>query len=365
MISEDNYKTIDELIRQNRSFAIWRVPGEKEVRFRMQSSGSACLLNNIEALNERSGFVIAPFRVSEKHPIVLIQPDCFELPSLSAITGDFLCEEQQFPLDETKVSCEEEEWKLYTHCFQLFTQPLLKGIQDKLVLSRKKVIAKAESFSPGAAFGAAVERYVRSYVYLCHTPQTGTWMGGTPEILLSGENGEWQTVALAGTQPIRKGIIPQRWDDKNWREQQLVAFYIRRQLASLGIAPKEMGPYAIRAGEVSHLKSDFLFALPDNRKLGEVLSLLHPTPAVCGLPKEAAYRFILENEGYDRSYYSGFIGWLDPEGKTDLYVNLRCMQIASSTFTLFAGGGLLASSELESEWQETKDKLETMGRLLR
>ena len=229
MISEDNYKTIDELIRQNRSFAIWRVPGEKEVRFRMQSSGSACLLNNIEALNERSGFVIAPFRVSEKHPIVLIQPDCFELPSLSAVTGDFLCEEQQFPLDETKVSCggnksfipmkqkfhaeetkvscEEEEWKLYTHCFQLFTQPLLKGIQDKLVLSRKKVIAKAESFSPGEAFGAAVERYVRSYVYLCHTPQTGTWMGGTPEILLSGENGEWQTVALAGTQPIRKGVF--------------------------------------------------------------------------------------------------------------------------------------------------------------
>lgn len=375
MISENNYRTIDELIKQDRSFAIWRVPGETRVHFRMQSSGSACLLNSIEDLNERSGFVIAPFRASDEHPIVLIQPDCFELPTFEiphAYGEKVPCEgnksfmrmEQTLHTKETKIPSEEEEKELYTRCFHLFTRPLLRGIQDKLVLSRKKVIAKDGHFSPGAAFGAAVERYARSYIYLCHTPQTGTWMGGTPEILLAGEDGKWQTVALAGTQPIRKGVIPQRWDDKNWREQQLVAFYIRRQLSSLGIAPKEMGPYAIRAGEVSHLKSDFLFSLPDNRKLGDVLSLLHPTPAVCGLPKEDAYRFILENEGYDRSYYSGFIGWLDPEGKTDLYVNLRCMQIGDSTFTLFAGGGLLASSELESEWQETKDKLETMGRLL-
>lgn len=370
MISEDNYRTIDELIRQNQSFALWRVPGENKVHFRMQTSGSAMQINSIEELNEQSGFVIAPFKASKKHPIILIQPDCFELPSLSEVCAnqapadDVSCSYETNNTTDEEASTEAEELKQYTHCFQLFTQPLLKGIQDKLVLSRKKIITRNSSFSPGEAFKAAVERYIRSYVYICHTPQTGTWMGGTPEIILSGENGNWQTVALAGTQPIHKGIIPQRWDDKNWREQQLVAFYIRRQLSSLGINPKEMGPYAIRAGEVSHLKSDFLFSLPDHKKLGNVLSLLHPTPAVCGLPKDEAYRFILENEGYDRSYYSGFIGWLDPEGKTDLYVNLRCMKISASTFTLFAGGGLLASSELESEWQETKDKLETMGRLL-
>lgn len=363
MITKAYSKIIDELIRQNRSFAIWRVPGDETIHFRMQSSGSACLLNRIEELNGRNGFVIAPFHISPAHPIVLIQPDCFTLP-------DVLPEaEHPQQTDRTASSAKdllsaEEEKNIYADRFAAFTTPLLKGIQDKLVLSRKHVISCEEHFSPGRTFEAAVERYIYSYVYLCHTPQLGTWMGSSPEILLAGKEGQWQTVALAGTQPICNGRIPQQWDDKNWREQQLVAFYIRRQLGSLGITPEERGPYAIRAGEVSHLKSDFRFQLSDNRTLGNLLSLLHPTPAVCGLPKEEAYRFILEQEGYDRSYYSGFIGELDLEGKTNLYVNLRCMQIEANTCTLFAGGGLLASSVMESEWQETNDKLETMGRLL-
>ena len=79
---------------------------------------------------------------------------------------------------------------------------------------------------------------------------------------------------------------------------------------------------------------------------------------------ERRLHFIIENEGYDRSYYSGFIGWLDPKGKTDLYVNLRCMNILPQTFTLYAGGGLLAASQLEDEWQETEDKLDTMRRIV-
>ena len=144
----------------------------------------------------------------------------------------------------------------------------------------------------------------------------------------------------------------------------LYTSYIRRQLLSLGIRSTESGPYPAYAGALSHLKTDFHFSLKDNKNLGDLLKVLHPTPAVCGLPKEEAYRFILENEGYDRKYYSGFIGWLDPEGRTDLYVNLRCMHIEDEQLTLYAGGGLLASSELNDEWQETEKKLQTMRRIL-
>jgi isochorismate synthase len=91
-----------------------------------------------------------------------------------------------------------------------------------------------------------------------------------------------------------------------------------------------------------------------------LLQALHPTPAVSGLPKEEAFRFIEENEGYDRLYYSGFLGMLDAERETGIYVNLRCMHIAHDSLTLFAGGGLLASSSLEDEWEETEYKLKTM-----
>jgi 2-succinyl-5-enolpyruvyl-6-hydroxy-3-cyclohexene-1-carboxylate synthase len=102
--------------------------------------------------------------------------------------------------------------------------------------------------------------------------------------------------------------------------------------------------------------------LPDH--IGDLLQELHPTPAVCGLPKEEAFRFIPDNEGYDRSYYSGFTGWLDTEGHTDIYVNLRCMEIKPGEAILYAGGGILASSEVESEWMETGDKMNTMRSIL-
>ena len=169
---------------------------------------------------------------------------------------------------------------------------------------------------------------------------------------------------MAGTQPLVDGHLPESWSNKNWREQQFVAYYIRQQLTALSIHPDEGGPFTVQAGEMAHLKSLFSFALDRTDLLGDLLERLHPTPAVCGLPKEEAYRFILREEGYDRSYYSGFVGWLDPAGKTDLYVNLRCMNIQSHALTLFAGGGILPDSVPEEEWQETKDKMETMRRLL-
>ena len=363
MIPENVYEVIDSLIARDKSFAIWRTPGEEDLHFMMQSTGAPRLLYDIKDLNERSGFVIAPFQVTSERPIVLIEPDCLEIP----FDMEKVERKDVATADECRmvVSTDEEDKADYERRFSIFLQTLLKGAQDKLVLSRSKTLPKSASFSTGKTFVAAARRYIYSNVYLIHTPETGTWMGGTPEILLSGEQDEWHTVALAGTQAIQDGRLPKSWDMKNWEEQQLVAAYIRRQLASLQITPEEKGPYTARAAEVFHLKSDFFFSMHDTNRLGDLLELIHPTPAVCGLPKDDAYAFILANEEYDRSYYSGFIGCIDPKGKTDLYVNLRCMNILADTFTLYAGGGLLAASQLEEEWQETVDKMETMRRLIR
>ena len=361
---------IDTLIRKNRSFALWRIPGEAP-RFAMQTSGSARLLYNIEELDEQSGFVIAPFHVSQQHPIVLIRPDIQELPLGEETTvsclwdGSSMPTEQEFHHRETFVSSRKTPKEDYSRRFNAFIEPLRRKQFEKLVLSRSQTIPAGKAgFSPAAAFHKATGRYKYSYVYLCHTPATGTWLGCTPEIILSGKNGEWHTVALAGTQPLQNGELPTEWDDKNREEQEYVSFYIRKQLQALGIKPAETAPVPVRAGELSHLKSDFRFPLPDNKKLGDLLKRLHPTPAVCGLPKEETYHFIRENEGHDRSYYSGFIGWPAPEEKSDLYVNLRCMNILPDAFVLYAGGGILASSEAESEWLETEAKMQTMMRLL-
>ena len=139
MIPRDSYEIIDTLIKQGRSFAIWRIPGEDRLHFRMQSAGSPCLLYDIKDLNERSGFVIAPFQVTAERPIVLIQPDCFEIPSES--DWDFSREKNEFPSNEIEIPSESEEKERYAYHFSLFTNPLLKGSQDKLVLSRSKTMS--------------------------------------------------------------------------------------------------------------------------------------------------------------------------------------------------------------------------------
>lgn len=346
-------------------FAIYRIPGEKHPRMLTATDGAIRLMDDLKDLNGQRGFVIAPFRVGESSPIVLIQSEQPGQPLLVDDDDDTEEEKEEFASQiYPEESFSTPTSGKYATCFHTFIEALRNETFDKLVLSRCLTIDKVPEFSPLSVFRAACRRYLHSYIYLCYTPQTGIWLGSTPEIILSGEKDEWNTVALAGTQPLQDGKLPQEWDDKNRKEQDYVASYIRRQLLSLGIHSVENGPYPAYAGALSHLKTDFRFSLKDNKNLGDLLKVLHPTPAVCGLPKEEAYRFILENEGYDRRYYSGFIGWLDPEGRTDLYVNLRCMNIEDDRLSLYAGGGLLASSELNDEWQETEKKLQTLRRLL-
>lgn len=362
---------IDELIRRKRPFAMYRLPEEKTPRFVMQAQGNVRTVDTIEALNGQQGFVIVPFCTQEECPIVLIQPDVYSLEEVCFQAADDTddtdlnsCATQNNPC-HPRLKNERKAYLYYADSFAPFIAALRNKTFDKLVLSRSLTLVKEATFSPAAAFYKACQQYVHSYVYLCYTPQTGAWLGSTPEILLSGGKGEWNTVALAGTQSLQNGELPQEWDDKNREEQGYVSSYIRRQLLSFGTPPVEEGPYPAFAGALSHLKTNFHFSLPDNRHLGNLLTLLHPTPAVCGLPKEEAYQFILRNEGYDRRYYSGFIGWLHPEGQTELYVNLRCMHIEADALTLYAGGGLLASSELDDEWQETEKKLQTMMNLVK
>ena len=341
---------IDALIRQNRSFAVYRLPGEEVFYFTCQTSGSIEILPSIESLNKRNGYVIAPFHLSETCPIVLINPDeelIFELTELNET-------------NEKNEHVRQEPPAGYKSRFNVFTRALDRNEYDKLVLSHCLNVPKKAGFSPSSLFYKACKQYKHSYVYLFYTPQTGTWLGSSPELLLSGKANWWHTVALAGTMPLRNGLLPEVWDDKNRVEQQLVTDYVRKCLLSFDICPEEEGPYTVQAGELAHLRTDFFFSLSGNQSIGNLLNTLHPTPAVCGLPKEKSLQFIHEKEGYDRRYYSGFVGRYNPEKQTDLYVNLRCMQIEDKQLLLYAGGGLLASSVLQEEWLEIEDKLQTM-----
>ena len=365
------HRLIDCLTHSRFSFALYRLPWTDECYFILQTSEDVKTLDDIAELNGKHGFVIAPFQQTEEHPIVLIRPDvtAYDWPEITqSITSvkyadAFLtCK----PLSTAPIATlnEEERYERYFAAFNRFIKPLKAKDFKKLVLSRPAFCPINEEFSPLETFVKACNAYPRMMIYLCHTPVSGTWLGSTPEILLSGHAMNWKTVALAGTMPIENGVEPTDWSPKNQEEQSIVAEYVRKIVKKHGRKMMEKGPYTARAGQLVHLKTDFLFQLKETGYLGDLLKELHPTPAVCGLPKEEAYQFIAEKEGYDRRYYSGFVGWIDPEGQTDVYVNLRCMEIRSTEAKLYAGGGILPSSEVRSEWEETGEKMKTMKNLL-
>lgn len=365
-------RTIDRLTDSPACFALYRLPWTDEPVLVLQEGGEAEQPASLHALNGKTGFVLTPFAFGQGHPAVLIRPDRIandwasisEVLAAYADGGNPHCPsstpEAAGPAAPDEVTAKAS----YYLAFHRFIRPLQQRELLKLVLSRTAVHPLEEGFSPTAAFVRACNSYPRMMVSLCHTPATGTWMGSTPEIMLSGQGKQWSTVALAGTMPIQDDYEPGEWSRKNQEEQALVAEYIRRILKKKVSKVDEKGPYTARAGQLVHLKTDFRFALKHTEQLGDLLEELYPTPAVCGLPKQEAYEYILAHEGYDRRYYAGLIGWIDPQGDTHLYVNLRCMHLSGTTATLYAGGGIMPTSTAATEWEETKEKMKTMGKIL-
>ncbi len=365
---EETLEAVDGLARKGASFSLYRLPGEGCCRLVLQASGEAERLESAGDLGSRRGFALAPFHVSGECPVLLVRPDATATGweeigrALAGTAGGGRPSARGQGRGQAARRAGGDPRRDYAAAFSRFMGALGKGRFQKLVLSRSVSTGLPGGFSPARAFLGACEGDPGTMAYLCHVPAAGTWIGSTPEVLLSGNGDAWRTVAMAGTMPLGGGT-PRVWDGKNREEQRLVADFIRGVAGKFGRDVTETGPHAWRAGDLWHLRTDFRFRMDRGAGLGCLLEALHPTPAVCGLPRDGALRFILGNEGHDRSYYSGFIGWLDPGGRTDLYVNIRCMRVGDVEATLYAGGGILPSSDPDSEWEETIWKMETMGRL--
>ena len=112
---------------------------------------------------------------------------------------------------------------------------------------------------------------------------------------------------------------------------------------------------------MAHLKSVFqLNAHNSDFDLGKFIKELHPSPSVAGLPKTEAIEFIQKLEHHKREYYTGFLGPVNLDSQTNLFVNLRCMKLSDTSLILYAGAGITKDSDAELEWDETTQKLQAM-----
>jgi isochorismate synthase len=255
----------------------------------------------------------------------------------------------------------------YLNLVQQAIDYIRQGEVEKLVATRRKVIDLPQGFNPLNAFKELCKTYTKAMISMFSIPGVGCWLGATPELLVCLENKTiFKTVALAGTKPYAPGMDIKNvaWTQKEIEEQALVERYIISCFKKIRLREYiEQGPKTTIAGNLLHLKTEFMVDLKQTGfpQLGSMmLNLLHPTSAVCGVPLEKAQTFLTEHEGYDRSFFTGFLGPVNINGDTHLFVNLRCMQLLRDKGICYAGAGITLDSMPESEWEETEIKMKTL-----
>ncbi len=381
--------------------AMWRLPRQTEKHF-LTSFSEIPEQTKIDFEELGAGFAFSPFVNPEGKDTFFLKADLHyifaesehhknenlqEIIVPSSLNPQFIDLLKTLDLDEKQANNGLFSEKEATNK-QDFLNLVAKGIAhieagnfQKVVLSRTKNIALSPDFEVVTVFDKLCDAYPAAFVSVVSLPHLGVvWVGASPETLVSqNSKGIFRTMALAGTQSaydIDGNLIrPSEalWRQKEIEEQSFVTRYIINCLKKIRVREfEEEGPKTVIAGNLMHLRTDIIIDTVEINfpQLPTVmLDLLHPTSAVCGMPKVPATQFILENEGYDREFYSGFLGpinmqTVENKQESHVFVNLRTMKLQNDQATLYAGCGITADSNPEKEWNETEMKTQTLERVI-
>ncbi len=243
----------------------------------------------------------------------------------------------------------------------------------KVVLARAEVRRFATPPDPVTVLAGLVRRHPEAYCFLYEPTPGVAFVGASPELLVRVRpGGRLETVALAGTAPrgrtppedaaLGSGLLHSA---KDRHEHALVVEAIRRALAPLTVAlevPPE--PRLRRLPQVQHLETPIRAMLRPGVGLLQVAQALHPTPALGGVPRTAALRFIAAHEPQPRGWYAAPVGVIFPDGTGELAVGIRSALLLGDRAVLYAGAGIVPGSDPDREWAETELKLRTMRRAL-
>ncbi len=376
------------LVQEGMAFALWREPGEMDLRLAV-SRNKQPDFRKIELDELPEGFALAPFDYDHSQKAVFIKADFFfrfntldepltgdQLNGFDLLPANFSTSTIPNRIPSTKltdyIGLDETAQLEFESMVEKAREEIKAGHFEKVVLSRRKNIRLSEDLDPFAHFEKLCASYPGVFCSLTYLPwESAFWMGATPEILVKqDETGIFKTMALAGTQSaydtngkeIPSSEAP--WYQKEIEEQALVCRFIINSFKKIRVREyKEIGPKTVRAGNLLHLQSTFEVdtkAISFPQMAGVMLDLLHPTSAVCGMPKPPASEFLRKEEKHDREFYSGFLGPVNIEKHTNLYVNLRTMKLKGSEMSLFAGCGITEDSSAIKEWNETQMKLKTV-----
>ncbi len=379
----------------NYSFAVWKRPFNSEIHCLVNLSDTPGWCEpELESL--APGFIFSPFDNNDNKRILFLAADIYfkwkpgDLWTVkSGIPGENHPKSEQF-LDkvfnrlnrpdsgrpqlyhDSDLDLSPASKRYYTDILKQSIKAIKAGRFDKVVPSRYKSLKLKKEIDPVQKFLEVSKAYANSFISLVSTPFSGTWLGASPEILISLENNEiFRTTSVAGTKTYkpRTRLSEVAWTQKEIEEQALVSRYIVNCFKKIRLREfSELGPKTVKAGNLLHLKTLFTVNMKETNflQLGSVmLRLLHPTSAICGMPKDEARSFLLKAENYNRKYYTGYLGPHDIDGKSDLFVNIRCSNILSDRALFYAGAGVTIDSVPLKEWKETEMKIQSLLRFFK
>ncbi|WP_188272041.1 isochorismate synthase MenF [Streptomyces sp. CBMA152] len=236
-----------------------------------------------------------------------------------------------------------------------------RGELHKAVLARRVEVTSDVVIQPPQVLGRLAQSFPGSYLFSAFG-----LVGASPELLLSKRGRYVESKALAGT--ARRGGDETadrelaRWltqSPKNQQEHRILRDMVLETLAPYAVSVQvSKEPEILKLTNVQHLMTRLTVELkPDHPPFLELANSLHPTPAVCGWPREAAYAVIDQVEDWDRGLYGGALGWVDAQDNGCLCVTIRCAELKGMNATVFAGSGIVADSDPDEELAETRAKL--------
>ncbi|CAM4113704.1 chorismate-binding protein [Gillisia hiemivivida] len=369
----DFFQLLEQTLEEGKAMVSYRLPGKESVQLLSQTrSGSFRIKDFAE-----SGFIFSPFKNTE-NPLFIPEKE-----SIKTVLAFF--NSTNADLDSTEKTATDFNAKAksdHINLVRIGVETIKKTELKKVVLSRKEL--QKVSISASEIFQNLLSLYPNAFVYIWSHPETGVWIGATPETLLKTERTKFSTMALAGTRKLQN-FSENDWTQKEIVEQQIVTDSIVFKLKELGHTDETLKvseTYTSEAGSLLHLRTDISGTVKNNTtEIGAIIKALHPTPAICGLPTKAAYKFINDHENYDREFYTGYLGLLNMttaikrssrtrnqenqayssiRKDSSIFVNLRCLKFNDGEVEIYVGGGITKDSDPTSEWEETVNKTRTI-----
>ena len=254
--------------------------------------------------------------------------------------------------DTTNFTAETKEE--YCNTLQQVIGVIKENNLPKLVYSRRKIFTDFNIIDYKESFNNLCKSYPNAFRYLFNDGENA-WMGAFSEVLgkFNKITHEFETMALAGTLPVLE-----EWSEKEIEEQKPVTTYIQNILKNYSEQIQQSETYDHVSGNIKHLRTDFKTTIkPED--LDKIIKDLHPTPAVCGIPKDFCNENIRKYEKFPREFYAGYIK-VETEESILYFVNLRCARLYKDSVHVFVGGGITAQSNPEKEWTETELKSEAI-----